>query len=1780
MTGSKSTKAMAGAVLAAFALIVGCVAYAASPAAADRALAEDGALIAEGSARLQMLAQGSASMEAQSESALTLSASTLNFYLHSGYEGRSESGALRSVKITNSSDEAITGIKIESFTNTNVSTTVWVGGEPTVAQNPVPYVYTDQNGTLNSASARYMTDVQYWGPAEAFDLAPGASKTLYFTVAPQSVVGYALPVGTEAADTLRITADNAETRTLSLNMHVYDPSGVYARVGIVDQNDYSTIKNVSTVNLGTMTAGTGPIPTSGTTSTGYSCAQRVCIQNASTTIDAYTSQYPDIVVQDVYLEDDDDAVFGIDWGGRYFYRRTLSALQRSEIIVYADATYLSAGTYTATLCYVVAPHGLASNVAVENGPQYQRVLKVPITVTVEGGNSKLPTKVNHLNVYAGNGLVHLSWDPLYENNKGFSIYRTDQLEDGPIAQVGVDQNCYTDTDVVNNTTYTYYVVPIFGNQGSAEESEYVSATPTATNEIRLSAPTIVNSESKVGTVGLTWQLADSASDGSGQVDRFRIYMDGTLVGVCSRQSVVQAGTESDPVYQWSCDVPLSDAYNRHQFQVAAVAVNGLEGMLSSRFAAQATEQAQSEAPITTGLSAVWSAPDYETSHPSGVTLNFSFASATCPSRFLVYRDGVLIADVPLMIEVQDEGGEEWRDNYVDLTAREDQTYTYEVVGVGATGLLGSGLSTMVTTTGGTSIGLYFNEYSFTMSNGQVSVSGHADGTLGDQVATPTYTLWRNGVQVGSAFTPGEGDAAATFTDRPGDGSWTYQLKAVSGKQATYTPSYTWAFDSSVSESDLVIAPSAPELYSTRGGGWKSEHKTQLNWNAPIDGGEVEAYEVYSYAAGQYTLLATVSPSATTWIDYDVAGERTYCVRAVNAAGASAFSNMLTQALVYDDDWATASPGMPMFLVVEDVSDDKADHSIMHVKWAFDESTITSEYLLEMRDKDGEEVFSISGTPRNGCEIEQRTGPLSEGSYTLVLTAINSLSQSSAGSQGRTSALRTFVVGAIAGVPQPPQVNSNAESSDHIALSLSPAAGDPNASFITSYRIERADAEAGPYAHQATVLCTNGADAAYDDYAIERLSSSSGSAYEYYYYKVVAINEKGESDATIERAECPSKGPADSVVNLIETLPPAEDVSSADAGVIAGARSRYDALPDVQKRYVTNYDKLCAAEEALASQGAVKRVEELIRLVPAPADITINSYRSAASATSNARQAFDRLTSNEQAIVNAQAEYNESRISAAEQKLATLQPVVEVNDLILSLPPVAQVTLADRDAAATARSRYDALSAEQKALITADTLNHLEVVEGQIATLLDQAGKAAQKVQALIDELSAPTSVTLADKDKIAAARAAYDALSNDAKSLVDTSKYAKLVADEAAIRSLESEQFDADCKNVALSGPDHVRKGSTITLSATSVADTAVVWDSTVPGTATVDAAGNVTGLVGSEWPTTIAATYTRAGYGGRQLTKQVSKEVTVIDVALANAGNIALGGSRTFAVVSVPESAYTWTSSDPTIAWASSDGTITGRALGTVTITATSVTYPDISVSATVQVTTVPITGMTLTPDSFTYNGASQRPAVAVSWEGGTVPADSYTITWPQDTTSPGVKTVTATAKGNYTGEVSATYTIEASGPSGDPTSDPSGDPTATKAMHRVYNPNSYEHFYTADDNEFANLVSLGWRDEGIGWMAPETSDVPVYRLYNPNNGGDHHYTRDAAERDTLVRVGWRDEGIGWYSASEAGGVPVYREYNPNELARNHNYTANKEEHDHLVSLGWHDEGIAWYGL
>lgn len=138
-------------------------------------------------------------------------------------------------------------------------------------------------------------------------------------------------------------------------------------------------------------------------------------------------------------------------------------------------------------------------------------------------------------------------------------------------------------------------------------------------------------------------------------------------------------------------------------------------------------------------------------------------------------------------------------------------------------------------------------------------------------------------------------------------------------------------------------------------------------------------------------------------------------------------------------------------------------------------------------------------------------------------------------------------------------------------------------------------------------------------------------------------------------------------------------------------------------------------------------------------------------------------------------------------------------------------------------------------------------------------------------------------------------------------------------------------------------------------------------------------------------------------------------------------------------------------------------------------------------------------------------------------------------------------------------------------------GTSGSVKALYRMYNAHSGEHFYTQSTKERSYLESVGWKYEGVAWDLPASSSTPVYRLYN-RSAGDHFYTASLKEKNYLSEHGWKDEGIGWYSDS-AKSVAVYREFNPNAKTGTHNFTTNKGEHSYLVSHGWKNEGVAWYG-
>lgn len=130
---------------------------------------------------------------------------------------------------------------------------------------------------------------------------------------------------------------------------------------------------------------------------------------------------------------------------------------------------------------------------------------------------------------------------------------------------------------------------------------------------------------------------------------------------------------------------------------------------------------------------------------------------------------------------------------------------------------------------------------------------------------------------------------------------------------------------------------------------------------------------------------------------------------------------------------------------------------------------------------------------------------------------------------------------------------------------------------------------------------------------------------------------------------------------------------------------------------------------------------------------------------------------------------------------------------------------------------------------------------------------------------------------------------------------------------------------------------------------------------------------------------------------------------------------------------------------------------------------------------------------------------------------------------------------------------------------------------LHRYWNPQATDHFYTTNWNELG-WGNYGWYYEGVQcYVFPEEApgSVPLYRYWNPGIG-DHFYTTSFAELEN-GNYGWGLEGIQGYVFPQAGpnDVPLYRYWNPS--IGDHFYTTDWNELG-TGRYGWGLEGIQCY--
>ena len=222
-----------------------------------------------------------------------------------------------------------------------------------------------------------------------------------------------------------------------------------------------------------------------------------------------------------------------------------------------------------------------------------------------------------------------------------------------------------------------------------------------------------------------------------------------------------------------------------------------------------------------------------------------------------------------------------------------------------------------------------------------------------------------------------------------------------------------------------------------------------------------------------------------------------------------------------------------------------------------------------------------------------------------------------------------------------------------------------------------------------------------------------------------------------------------------------EVTLESEEAIAAARAAYKALTEAQQAEVKSYDKLTAAEARLADLKAAKAVDEKIDAI---GDVTLESE----SAIDAARAAYKALTEAQQAEVKSY-----DKLTAAEARLADLKAAKAVDDQI---DAIGEVTLESESAIVAARNAYEALTEAQQAEVK--NYDKLTAAEARLAVL-----KPAKPVEDLIDAIG---EVTLGSEDAIAAARNAYEALTEAQQA--EVKNYDKLTTAEAAYAKLLAEQ--------------------------------------------------------------------------------------------------------------------------------------------------------------------------------------------------------------------------------------------------------------------------------------------------------------------------------------------------------------------------------------------------------
>ncbi len=462
-------------------------------------------------------------------------------------------------------------------------------------------------------------------------------------------------------------------------------------------------------------------------------------------------------------------------------------------------------------------------------------------VTLTPTDLSAPAVPTGLAATSGDGQVVLTWTANTESDLAGYVLRRDGVD-----VAAVTGTSYTDTGLVNGTTYSYTLVAVdtHGNR-SAASSPSVSATPT--DQTAPEAPTGLVATPGDGQVSLSW-TANTEPD----LASYRVLRDGVEIATVSGTSYTDAGLVNDTTYSYT---------------LVAVDSGGNRSVPSPTVTGTPTDLTPPAAP--TGLVA--------TRGDGGATLSWTANTEPDLASYRVLRDGVEIATVT--------GA-----SFTDTGLTQDTAYRYTLVAVDTHGnrsLPSTGVDVTPTdlTPPAAPTGLVA-----TRGDGQVLLSwtANTDPDLAD------YVLQRDGVDIASLSGTSYPDTGLV-NDQP----YSYTLVAFDahGNRSAPSPVVT------ATPTDLT-PPAAPTGLVVTG----SENHVSLSWTANTES-DLASYRVLRDGVEIATVTGTTYDDTSVTQDityrYTLVAVDTHGNRSLTSAGVDATPTDLTAPAAPADVVATA-----------------------------------------------------------------------------------------------------------------------------------------------------------------------------------------------------------------------------------------------------------------------------------------------------------------------------------------------------------------------------------------------------------------------------------------------------------------------------------------------------------------------------------------------------------------------------------------------------------------------------------------------------------------------------------------------------------------------------------------------------------------------------------------------------------------------------------------------------------------------------------------------------------